>query len=241
MKSLFKGIKGIIIVILLIIIFIIGYFISDGYKLYKSAIQNVSIEEKVKEIRENPNYVKIEDISKEYKEAVIAIEDKRFNEHFGIDFYSIGRAFISNLQNKKIIGGGSTITQQLAKNMYFEQKKKLSRKVAEVFVVLDLEENYSKDEILELYVNIIYFGDGHYGIKEAANGYLDKEPNELNLNDSTLLAGLPNAPSVYQLSNKSNYTYQRQIIVINAMLENNYISKEEAENLINKIRKSKGI
>jgi len=78
-------------------------------------------------------------------------------------------------------------------------------------------------------------------IKEAANGYLDKEPNELNLNDSTLLAGLPNAPSVYQLSNKSNYTYQRQIIVINAMLENNYISKEEAENLINKIRKSKGI
>ena len=130
---------------------------------------------------------------------------------------------------------------QLLNNMYFEQKKKLSRKVAEVFVVLDLEENYSKDEILELYVNIIYFGDGHYGIKEAANGYLDKEPNELNLNDSTLLAGLPNAPSVYQLSNKSNYTYQRQIIVINAMLENNYISKEEAENLINKIRKSKGI
>lgn len=241
MKSLFKGIKGIIILILLIVIFIIGYIISDGYKLYKSAIENVSIEEKINEIQSTPDYVKIEDIAKDYKNAVIAIEDKRFNEHFGIDVYSIGRAFISNLQNKKIIGGGSTITQQLAKNMYFEQKKKFTRKVAEVFMVLDLEENYSKDEILELYMNIIYFGDGYYGIKEAANGYLDKEPSELSLDDSTLLAGLPNAPSVYQLSNNSDYTYQRQIIVVNAMLENNYISKEQAESLINEIRESKGI
>ncbi len=241
MKSLFKGIKGVIILLLLVIIFIIGYFISDGYKLYKSAIENISIEEKIDEIQSDLNYIKIDDISKDYKNAVIAIEDKRFNEHFGIDVYAIGRAFLNNLQNKKIIGGGSTITQQLAKNMYFEQKKKLTRKVAEVFVVLDLEENYSKDEILELYLNIIYFGDGYYGIKEAANGYLEKEPSELSLNDSTLLAGLPNAPSIYQLSNKSKYTYQRQIIVIKAMLENNYISEEQANNLINEIRESKGI
>ena len=118
---------------------------------------------------------------------------------------------MNNLQNKKIIGGGSTITQQLAKNMYFEQKKKLTRKIAEAFVTLDLEDKYSKSEILELYINIIYFGDGFYGIKDACNGYLDKNPSDLNLYEATLLAGIPNAPSVYQLSNNSKYTYQRQI------------------------------
>lgn len=236
MKSLFKSIKWIVISIILVVIFILGYFISDGYKLYKNAINEISIEEKIKEIRNDPNYIKIDDLPKEYLDAVISVEDKRFRTHFGIDVYSIGRAFINNLQNKKIIGGGSTITQQLSKNMYFSQKKKLTRKIAEVFVTLDLEENYSKDDILELYVNIIYFGDGYYGIKEASNGYLNKEPNELNLNESTLLAGIPNAPSVYQLSNESKYTYQRQIIVINSMVENNCLSKEEAENLINEIR-----
>lgn len=236
MKSLFKSIKWIVISIILVVIFVLGYFISDGYKLYKNAINEISIEEKIEEIRKDPNYIKIDDLPKEYLDAVISVEDKRFRTHFGIDVYSIGRAFINNLQNKKIIGGGSTITQQLSKNMYFSQKKKLTRKIAEVFVTLDLEENYSKDDILELYVNIIYFGDGYYGIKEASNGYLNKEPNELNLNESTLLAGIPNAPSVYQLSNESKYTYQRQIIVINSMVENNCLSKEEAENLINEIR-----
>lgn len=241
MKSLFKSVKWIVISVILIVLFVLGYFISDGYKLYKNAVAEISIEDKIQEIRNDPNYVEIDDLPKEYIDAVVSVEDKRFRTHFGIDIYSIGRAFINNLQNKKIIGGGSTITQQLAKNMYFTQKKKLTRKIAEVFVTLDLEENYSKDEILELYVNIIYFGDGYYGIKEASNGYLDKKPNDLNLNESTLLAGIPNAPSVYQLSNDSKYTYQRQIIVINSMVENNCLSKEEAGNLINEIRKNHNI
>lgn len=241
MKSLFKSVKWIVISVILIVLFVLGYFISDGYKLYKNAVAEISIEDKIQEIRNDPNYVEIDDLPKEYIDAVVSVEDKRFRTHFGIDIYSIGRAFINNLQNKKIIGGGSTITQQLAKNMYFTQKKKLARKIAEVFVTLDLEENYSKDEILELYVNIIYFGDGYYGIKEASNGYLDKKPNDLNLNESTLLAGIPNAPSVYQLSNDSKYTYQRQIIVINSMVENNCLSKEEAGNLINEIRKNHNI
>ena len=213
MKSLFKGIKGIIILIFLIILFIIGYFVADGYKLYKSVIYETSIEDKVKEIQSNPSYIKLDNVSKDYINAVISVEDKRFYEHFGIDIYSMGRALMNNLQNKKIIGGGSTITQQLAKNMYFEQKKKLTRKIAEAFVTLDLEDKYSKSEILELYINIIYFGDGFYGIKDACNGYLDKNPSELNLYEATLLAGIPNAPSVYQLSNNSKYTYQRQIIL----------------------------
>lgn len=241
MKSLFKGIKGIIILIFLIILFIIGYFVTDGYKLYKSVIYETSIEDKVKEIQSNPSYIKLDNVSKDYINAVISVEDKRFYEHFGIDIYSMGRALMNNLQNKKIIGGGSTITQQLAKNMYFEQKKKLTRKIAEAFVTLDLEDKYSKSEILELYINIIYFGDGFYGIKDACNGYLDKNPSELNLYEATLLAGIPNAPSVYQLSNNSKYTYQRQIMVINSMVENNYLSQEEANKLIEKIKEENGV
>lgn len=241
MKSLFKGIKGIFVIVFLVIIFVLGYVISDGYKLYKSVTDEQSIEDKVKEIKSNSNYVKLEDISQDYLNAVISVEDKRFESHFGIDIYSTGRAFLNNLQNKKISGGGSTITQQLAKNMYFEQKKKLTRKIAEAFVTLDLEEKYTKDEILELYVNIIYFGDGYYGIKEACNGYLGKEANELDLNEATLLAGLPNAPSVYQLSNNSNYTYQRQIVVINSMVENNCLSQDTADELIEKIKEERNI
>ncbi len=241
MKSLFKGIKRIIILLFLICIFIAGYIIADGYKLYKSVTDEVSIKEKINEIRSNPSYVKIDEIPKDYLNAVVSIEDKRFYGHFGVDIYSIGRALLSNLENKKIIGGGSTITQQLAKNLYFEQKKVLSRKVAEVFVSMDLEEEYTKDDILELYINIIYYGDGYYGIGKASNGYFSKEPKELDINEITLLAGIPNAPSVYQLSNDSIYTYQRQIIVINSMLDTNSISQDVAQELIKKIRESKGI
>lgn len=241
MRSLFKGIKGIIILIFLVIIFIIGYFIIDGYNLYKSVLEEVSLQDKVAQITNDEDYVNLEDIDKEYINAVIAVEDKRFYEHFGIDLYSIGRALLNNIENQEIIGGGSTITQQLAKNMYFDQKKKLTRKVAELFVAFDLEENYSKDDILEMYVNVIYFGDGYYGIKEASNGYFQKQPAELDLNEATLLAGIPNAPSAYQLSNNSSYTYQRQTIVINSMVDCGYLDRETADNLINKIKESKGI
>lgn len=241
MKSLFKVIKRIIILLILVCVFLVGYIVSDGYKLYKSAIDEISIEEKISQIRNNPDYVKIDEIPKDYLNAVVSVEDKRFYDHFGVDIYSIGRAFLSNLESKKIMGGGSTITQQLAKNMYFEQKKVLSRKVAEVFVSMDLEEKYTKEDILELYINIIYYGDGYYGIGDATKGYFGKEPKELDLNEITLLAGIPNAPSVYQLSNNSIYTYQRQIIVIKSMLDTNNIDQEVAQELINKIKESKGI
>lgn len=241
MKSLFKVIKRIILLVILVCIFIVGYIVADGYKLYKSVTDEISIEEKINQIKSSQDYVKIDEIPKDYLNAVVSVEDKRFYDHFGVDIYSIGRALLSNLESKKIIGGGSTITQQLAKNMYFEQKKVLSRKVAEVFVSMDLEERYTKDDILELYINIIYYGDGYYGIRDATKGYFSKEPKDLDLNEMTLLAGIPNAPSVYQLSNNSIYTYQRQIIVINSMLDTNKIDQEVAQELINKIKESKGI
>lgn len=236
MRSPFKKTKRFIFFVCIIILAIAAYFVDDGYKLYKKVINEVSLEEKVKDIKNDDEYTDIEDISGYLKDSIISIEDRRFYEHFGIDLYSIGRALVGNFKKKEFASGGSTITQQLAKNMYFSQEKNITRKIAEVFVALDLEENYSKDEILELYLNIIYFGDGYYGVKEATNGYFSKEPSELTLYESTLIAGIPNAPSVYALSNKSKLTYERQIMVINALLDTEKISKEEYNEILKEVK-----
>ena len=111
------------------------------------------IDEKIKEIKNKKNYTKLEDTTKTFKDAVLAVEDHRFYNHKGIDLISTTKAFFTNLKNKEIVTGGSSITQQLAKNMYFTQKKEFSRKFAEIFVVSYLEDNLTKDEIFELYIN----------------------------------------------------------------------------------------
>ena len=105
-----------------------------------------------------------------YVQAVVAVEDHRFYEHFGLDLIAIGRALVNDIKAGRYVEGGSTITQQLAKNLYFSQEKTMNRKAAEVFLALELERNYTKDEILELYVNSIYFGDGYYNVGEASAG-----------------------------------------------------------------------
>lgn len=237
---MFKRLKRFILFIVVAVLAVAAYFVHDGYELYKSVIEETPLIEMVSNIRKDENFVEIDNVSEYLKKATVSIEDRRFYDHFGIDLYSIGRAFVNNFENQKVIGGGSSITQQVAKNMYFDQKKKLTRKVAEVFVALDLEEAYSKDEILELYLNIIYYGDGYYGIKEATEGYLEKEPNELNLDEASLLAGIPNAPSVYALTNNTKLTYQRQIIVLDAMVDTGDITKEERDELVLKINEKMG-
>lgn len=194
--------------------------------MYDNAIEKTSIEKRVEQLRANKNYVTIKEIPKNMQLAMVSVEDRRFYTHSGIDIISIGRAVITDIKAMSLVAGGSTITQQLAKNMYFTMEKKFERKVAEIFVAFDLEKKYSKDDILELYLNVVYFGDGHYGIKEAAQGYFNKEPKELSLEEITVLAGLPNAPSAYELSNKTALTKQRQNIVIDAMLK--YGNPDEA-------------
>ena len=123
--------------------------------------------------------------------------------------------------------GGSTITQQLARNLYFTQEKKLTRKAAEMFMALKIEREYTKDEILELYINTIYFGDGYYGIREASLGYYGKEPRELNFYECTMLAGLPNAPSAYALSSHPELAEQRRQTVIGQMEKYGYLDGQE--------------
>ena len=229
MKLLKKVIIGTILLCLIIGIIVVG----NGYVMYKNAIEETPLSVMVQEIKSKDNYTKIEELPKIYKEAVIAVEDHRFYKHNGIDLISIGRAIINDIKEMKFVEGGSTITQQLSKNTYFTQEKKLTRKVAEVFMALEIEKNYDKDEILELYLNTSYFGDGYYTIKEASKGYFSKLPNELNDYESTLLAGIPNAPSVYAPTKNLDLAEQRQKQVINAMLENNSISKEKYNEIIN--------
>lgn len=217
MKKLLKFILKLLLFIFIVGAIITGYIVYDGYNMYQEAIQKKSITEAVQQIEEKKDYLKFDDIPKDFSNAIVAVEDHRFYRHHGVDIRSIGRAIVTNVKAMKLVEGGSTITQQLAKNMYFTFEKKFSRKVAEVFVAMDLEKNYSKEEILSLYINMIYFGDGYYGLQEAAKGYFSKVPSKLTFDEITLLAGLPNAPSAYALSSNSSLAKERQDMVKDAM------------------------
>lgn len=228
-----KKIKRIISFIILSLIIAVGYLVYDGYTMYKDAISKISIENKINQLRSKSNYVYYKDIPEKFSNAIIAIEDHRFRKHHGVDIISIGRAVITNIKDMSLTEGGSTITQQLAKNLYFTQEKKFVRKIAEVFLAYDLEKKYEKNDILELYMNVIYFGNGYNGIMSASKGYFKKIPNELTLDEITLLAGIPNAPSVYALTSNPELAKQRQNMVINAMYQNNYLTEEEVNTLKN--------
>ena len=125
--------------------------------------------------------------------------------------------------------GGSTITQQVAKNMYFTQEKKLTRKVAELFMAVELEKRYSKDEIFELYVNNIFYGSGYYCVYDASMGYYGVTPDKLTDEQATILAGVPNAPSVYSPDNNTHLTAERQNQVLMSMVKYGYLTEEEAD------------
>lgn len=207
-------------------------FIWKGYSMYKEAIEKSTIEEKIEEIQNKESYTKFSELPDMYVKAVISVEDKRFYEHGGIDVIAIGRAFINDIKTMSYAEGGSTITQQLAKNMYFTQEKRIDRKIAEVFVAFDIERQYSKEEIFELYVNSIYFGDRYYTVKEACEGYFNKEVDEMTNGECILLAGIPNAPSVYAPTVNPELAKQRQKQVIEKMIDNNLLTQEEADEII---------
>lgn len=230
--------KKFLAIIFLIIICLSIYIIKSGYDIYKYAIASMPISKKVDEVSSSDSYVTLDNIPKTYQEATILIEDKRFYSHQGVDIISIGRAIIKDISTLSLAEGGSTITQQVAKNLYLTQEKKFTRKVAEVFLTTKLEKELSKEKILELYLNIIYYGDGYYGIQNASYGYFGKAPSSLNLNEQTILVGLPNAPSIYQLSNNSNLTKKRQEIVIKTMANAGQLTEDQINEI--KSEKNKG-
>lgn len=227
-----KKFKKILLVLILIILSILAIYIGQGYKMYKNALHDKPLEEMVQEIRSQKSYTNISNIPDIYKDAVIAVEDHRYYDHKGIDIIAIGRALLNDIRARELIEGGSTITQQLAKNMYFTQDKRLTRKIAEVFMAKKIESNYNKEEILELYVNYIYYGSGYYDIKSASLGYFDKEPQDLTEGESIMLAGIPNAPSVYNPKVSPRLARERQKQVIDKMIKYGKLSEGKADEIL---------
>lgn len=144
---------------------------------------------------QNQINISLEEIPSSFIAAVIAIEDKNFYSHHGVDFTGILRALYTNIRQGKVAAGGSTITQQTAKNLFLTNERTLTRKIKELFYAIQLERQYSKDEILTMYCNTIYFGQGAYGVEVAARTFFGKHARELTLAESALLAGLPQWPS----------------------------------------------
>lgn len=203
------------IIIALTIIIFFSFMLITSY-IHKSVVADVEIESIIDEIQSNSNYVQAKDINRTFLNAIVAIEDHRFYEHGAIDLISITRATLINIKNKEILEGGSTITQQLVKNVFLDMNQTFERKINEIFLAFELEKLYSKEEILELYVNVVYYGDGYTGIKAACNGYFNKQPKDLTEDEATLLAGLPQAPSLYSLNDNYERALDRQQEVIEA-------------------------
>ena len=227
-----KIIKRIILIIILVVIFVGTILTYKGYTLYREALDKMSVLDKVAQIKNDENYTELNKLPKFYLDAVIAVEDRRFYEHGAIDPIALARAVIVNIKSFELKEGGSTITQQLAKNIYFTQEKSALRKVAEMFMAYEIERNCDKDTILELYLNTSYFGDGYYCVNEASRGYFDKEPIDMTRNEASMLAGIPNAPSAYCPTKHLNLAQQRQIQVLDKMVKYKFITEEEKQRVL---------
>lgn len=229
---MFKLLKRLFLIVFVLIFSTFSYEIYTGYEMYETAINNTPVDKMVIEIREKENYTSLKEMPPLYKDAVVAVEDHRFYEHGGFDISATTKALINDIKAKSFVEGGSTITQQLAKNTYFTQEKKLERKIAELFMAFKLESELEKDEILELYLNTSYFGEGCYTVAEASDMYFDKDPSEMDEYESTLLAGIPNAPSVYAPTRNADLAKQRQRQVLDKMIEHGKISRESGDEIL---------
>lgn len=203
------------VLILIIFVFINIYVyinIDSNYILNKNLIEQIQFN--------NSNYIFIEDISRNLIESVIVTEDKRFYKHFGFDILGILRAATKNIKEDKLVQGGSTITQQLAKNLFLSNEKRIDRKLKELLIAIDLEILFSKNEILEMYLNVIYYGEGNYGIGNACLDYFEKNPKELTLSESAMLAGIIKAPSIYNPKTNPELAKERQQLVLRLLQDN---------------------
>ena len=226
-----KILKKLLFIIFILLLLAATFIFLIGFGYYSNTLHEKSLTECVEAVTSKEHYVPFDQLSKDYINAVIAVEDHRYYDHGPVDFIGIARALYTNIRDGKFDEGGSTITQQVAKNVIFNQDKTLIRKVGEVFAAYDLEKNYTKQEIFALYVNSSYFGDGYYCIYDASMGYYGKEPKDLNLDEASMLAGVPNAPSVYAPTVNPDLAKKRQSHVLNKMVEYGYITQEEANSV----------
>ncbi|HWL26909.1 MAG TPA: transglycosylase domain-containing protein, partial [Ureibacillus sp.] len=173
--------------------------------------------------------VGIKQIPKDVIHAVIATEDQRFYKHDGINYIAIIRALTRNTLSGEIVAGGSTITQQLAKNAFLTQERTYTRKFKELIFTKKIERTYSKDQIMERYLNQIYFGEGAWGIQRAAQTYFGKDVSELTLGESAMLAGLIKAPSILSPFKDMDRSVERRNLVLSLMEKEGYISQNDVE------------
>lgn len=174
------------------------------------------------------DYIPIEEMPEHLIDAFVAVEDHRFYQHQGIDILSLGRALIVNFHSGEISQGGSTITQQLARNLFLNLDQSLTRKIAEMSIALQLERRYDKDDILEMYINQANYGAGNWGIAQAAQAYFHKDVAELSIGEGALLAGLVQAPNAYAPVENWDLAVTRQGHVLSRMANLGYITQEQA-------------
>lgn len=178
-------------------------------------------------------YVELADISTNIQDAVISTEDKRFYNHQGFDPIGIARAAFGYLTSGQIVGGGSTITQQLVKNAFLDNDQSLMRKLKELFLAFEIEKNYTKDEILEMYLNNAYFGNGAYGVEDASLKYFGVSASEVTVDNAAVIAGALKGPTIYNPVDDYDTTVERRNTILQLMADNEFITQEEANAAIN--------
>ena len=225
-----KKLLRIFLVLLLLFVTVIATLLVQGHFRYEREIESKPLSEAINEYTSQDGYVKFEDIDEDFVNAVIAVEDKRFFTRKGYDLIALVRALWHNIRYKDLVEGGSTISEQIAKNLYLEgYVDGLEEKAAEIFLMFDLERHFSKKELFALYANMNYYGDGYWGIRQASEGYYGLKPDELSLAKAAILAGIPNAPAIYQLSDGYQYAKERQGWVLQTMLNNEMITESEMD------------
>ena len=228
-----KIFKKVLLIVFLFLMIIASGLFGMSFYAYSEAKERLPIDEMYTAVKESvTTYTDYEDIDDDLIDAFVAVEDRRFFTRTGIDFIALGRAIFTNLISGSMQEGGSTITQQLIKNTYFSYDRNLIEKLAEYFFIYDVEEAYSKYEILEMYINTVNYGDGNFNVYDACHNYFGKDTDDLSVYEASLLAGIPNSPANYQLSNDNPNTYKRQTHVLEAMLEEGYITKSEYDEAI---------
>ena len=239
MRSALRFLKQLVVTLLLIVLLgliLFGiWFGWQGHRLYEETVRFHPIGEMYESIRSQDDFTAYNEMPQTYINAVVSVEDRRFAVHHGVDPVSIGRALLMDLKTRSLAEGGSTLTQQLAKNELFTQEKRMARKSAEMFAALEIEKRYDKQQIFEMYANTIYFGSGYYGITQAAQGYFGKTPSELSDAEAVLLAGLPNAPSLYSPNTNPDLALKRTGVVLQRMVEAGTLTREQADELENEV------
>lgn len=231
-KKITRVIFSVIGIIAALCVIVVGFFAVKGAVMWNDAKAAKPLDTTVAELQAADGFARVSELPQFYIDAVISVEDRKFRTHNGINLKSIARALLYDVKTLSFEQGGSTITQQLAKNIWFTQEKRIERKFAEVFAAFDLEKALSKDEIFELYVNTIYFGSGYYGVTDAAEGYFGKAPSELSEYECAMLAGLPNAPSAYSPDESPELAGQRLRLVLDSMKDCGVISETKAEEVM---------